>query len=126
MCRIVVLGLLALTCVVSAQYQQRPYPNQQFPNNQQYPAAPFNNQFPNVDDLCSRPGANCRVDNRFAEEQSVINDRGQRQQYSRVCDERGCYERRFYSGSSAITTNFVLMSSTFAVVFIFSKIMNIF
>jgi hypothetical protein len=125
MCRIVIVGLLAMICAVSAQYQRPPYTNQQYPN-QQYPAAPFNNQFPNVDDLCNRPGANCRVDNRFAEEQNVINNRGQRQQYSRVCDDRGCYERRYYSGSSAITTNFILMSSTFVGVFIFTKIMNIF
>lgn len=119
MSRFVLLGLLALTCVVSAQYQQQ-YPNQQYPN-QQYPV-----QFPNVDDLCRRPGANCRVDNRFAEEQSVVNDRGQTHRYSRVCDERGCYERKYYSGSSAITTNFILMSSTCAVVLLFTKMINLF
>lgn len=122
--RLVLIALIAVALAadqISAQFSQQTFPTnqQQFPNQ-------FTNQFPNADELCRRPGANCRVDNRFAEEQSVTNERGQTHRYQKFCDERGCYERKYYNGSSTLATNFILMSSTISLAFLARKIVNLF
>lgn len=104
--------LLGLLTIAAAQWnnQNAQYPNQpqQFPS--QFPGqVPFP-QYPNVPDLCKQPGANCKVDSRFAEESSVTDPRGQTVKYTRVCDNNGCYDRKVYSGSSALTASYVLMT----------------
>lgn len=122
--RVVLIILIAVALTanqISAQF------NQQYPVNQQqqFPAR-FPNQFPTAEDLCRRPGANCRVDNRFAEEQSVTNERGQTQRYQKFCDEGGCYERKYYNGTSTVATNLILMSSTIFFALFARMIMNLF
>lgn len=125
--RLVLIAFLGLIAVASAQWggnQNYPqYPNQ-FQNQPQFPNPP---QFPNINDLCNQPGANCKIDSRFAEESSVTDERGQSTKYTRVCDDRGCYDRKVNSqqsynrsGSSAVTTNSVLV--TICAVFIAAKI----
>lgn len=59
---------------------------------------------------CNQPGANCnnQLNSRFAEESSYIDHRGNRERYTRVCDDRGCYERRVSSGQSRLSLSFWL------------------
>lgn len=59
---------------------------------------------------CNQPGANCNLNSRFAEESSYIDHRGNRERYTRVCDDRGCYERRVSSGESRLSTSFWLLT----------------
>lgn len=111
--------LVGLIAAATAQFNNQQFPNNQFPNqfpNQQFP----NQQFPNIADYCKQPGSNCKVDSRFAEESSVSDNRGNNVKYTRVCDDRGCYDRKVYSGSSAVTTNFLLMA--ICAVFVGAKI----
>lgn len=107
--RLVFCVLVGLIAAASAQFnsQQFPIPNQF--QSQQFPIP--NQQFPNIPDLCRQPGANCKVDSRFAEESSVTDNRGNNVKYTRVCDDRGCYDRKVYSGSSALAANFLLMTT---------------
>lgn len=77
-------------------------------NNPQYPQFPPQ---PNINDLCSQPGANCNINTRFAEESSYTDHRGNSQKFSRVCDDRGCYERRLTNDSSSMSSSFVLFST---------------
>lgn len=86
-----------------AQFQQQFGPPQPNPN------LPGFNQ-PNINDLCSRPGANCNINTRFAEESSFTDHKGNTQKFTRVCDDRGCYERKLSNGSSALSTSFLLIS----------------
>lgn len=110
--------LLGLIATASAQWANQQYPNQ-FPAPNQ--PAPFPNQpgsfpnqpgaqYPNINDMCKQPGANCRVDSRYAEETSVTDNKGQTTKYTRVCDDRGCYDRKVYSGSTAVSTNCILVT----------------
>src|SRR5690349_8398330 len=95
--------LVGLVSIAAAQWNNQQFPNQQpqqFPSN--YPGQVQFPQYPNVPDLCRQPGANCKVDSRFAEESSVTDQRGQTVKYTKVCDDRGCYDRKVYSGSSAL------------------------
>lgn len=66
-----------------------PYPVQQGNWNVNDPNNPYNN----------------RQDSRFAEESSYIDHRGNRERYTRVCDDRGCYERRVSSGQTRLSTS---------------------
>lgn len=62
---------------------------------------------------CNQPGANCNQNNqnnRFAEDSSYIDQYGNRERYTRVCDHRGCYERRLSSGSSSLKTSFLVLT----------------
>jgi hypothetical protein len=98
---------LGLITVVTAQYQP-PYNRPQYQPQYQ---EPFGNipTPPNFDDPCRRPGANCysqgggSIDTR---ERVDIN--GNRVRYTRICDDRGCYDRR--NGSSALSINSLLMT----------------
>ena len=123
--RLVLIAFLGFVAVASAQWgsnnqnypqfpNQQPFPNQSpFANQPQFPKMP---QFPNID--CNQPGANCKVDSRFAEESSVTDERGQTTKYTRVCDDRGCYDRKVYNpssqrgrnGSSAVAANTILVT----------------
>lgn len=120
--RLSVCVLLGLIALAAAQWNnQNQFPNQQ----QQYPSQfPGQVQFPQYPvpgpDLCKQPGANCKVESRFAEESSVTDHRGQTTKYTRVCDDRGCYDRKVYSGSSTLTTSYILLTIT--AVFAISKI----
>lgn len=112
--RLVACVLFALVAVASAQWnnQNQNYPNQNYPNQQfpsQFPSPQFPN-FPNMNDLCKQPGANCKIDSRFAEESSYSDDKGRTTKFTRVCDDKGCYDRKVTSGSSAISTNFAVIS----------------
>jgi hypothetical protein len=91
-------AFVTLISAVSAQWNAQPG----FP---QYP------QQPNINDLCSRPGANCNVQSRFAEESSYTDHRGNSQKFTRVCDDRGCYERRLTNDSSSMSVSFILIST---------------
>lgn len=96
------LGLIA---IVTAQYQP-PFQNRpQYQPQYQQPQQPYGE---NYDDPCRRPGADCflRGENIDTRERYDIN--GNRLRYTRICDERGCYDRR--NGSSTLTTNFALMT----------------
>lgn len=131
MSRLVLIVLIAIALaadLISAQFSQQQFPSQQFPAaggiNQRVPQQ-FGD-FPNIEFDCRRPGANCRIDNRFAEEQSVTNDRGQVQRFQKYCDERGCYERKYYNGSTSIATNVILMSSTISLALLARKLMHLF
>lgn len=110
MYKFVACAVLVLVAVASAQWnnnqnQQFPqFPNQQFPNQAQFP------QFPNVNDLCKQPGANCKIDSRFAEESSNTDDKGRTTKFTRVCDDRGCYDRKVTSGSSITSMNLAVIS----------------
>ncbi|CAG9797684.1 unnamed protein product [Chironomus riparius] len=73
-----------------------------------YPPFP---QPPNINDLCNRPGANCNVQSRFAEESSYTDHRGNSQKFSRVCDDKGCYERKLTNDSSSMSVSFILIST---------------
>ncbi|CRL00635.1 CLUMA_CG013895, isoform A [Clunio marinus] len=109
----VLVGLIAMT---SAQWNNQ----QQYPNvYPQLPNQPFPNQ-PNINELCRQPGANCKIDSRFAEESSVTDPRGNTFKYTRVCDDRGCYDRKVYNGSSAISASYILI--TFCAVIIGVKV----
>lgn len=68
---------------------------------------------------CNQPGANCKIQSRFAEENSVSDNHGSNTntKFTRVCDERGCIESRVSSGSSDILTNiWMLTTVTFIIV----------
>lgn len=78
--------------------------------NQQYPTVTgWNPADPNHP--CNQPGANCNnnLNSRFAEESSYIDHRGNREKYTRVCDDRGCYERRVSSGEARVSSSFWLL-----------------
>lgn len=116
----VLVGLVSIAAAQWNNQQQFPNQQQQFPN--QFPGqAPFPQYPVNVPDLCRQPGSNCKVESRFAEESSVTDPRGQTTKYTRVCDERGCYDRKVYSGSSAMTSSFLLM--TIAALFAAAKML---
>lgn len=78
---------------------------------QQYPTVTgWNPADPNHP--CNQPGANCNnnnINSRFAEESSYIDHRGNREKYTRVCDDRGCYERRVSSGEARVSISFWLL-----------------
>jgi hypothetical protein len=80
---------------------------------QQYPTVTgWNPADPNHP--CNQPGVNCNLNSRFAEESSYIDHRGNRERYTRVCDDRGCYERRVSNGQRALSTSiFMLMAIAF-------------
>lgn len=101
----VFLGLIAIS---AAQWNQQQYPNQ-FPN-QQFPNQFPQPQFPNMNELCKQPGASCKIDSRFAEESSSTDNKGHTTKYTRVCDDRGCYDRKVSSGSSALTASSMLLT----------------
>jgi hypothetical protein len=123
--RLVLCVLIGMIAVAVAMPQwnnnNQNYPNQQYPNNQQYQPGQFPQfpNIPNVNDLCKQPGANCKTESRFAEESSYSDPKGTTK-YTRVCDDKGCYDRKVYSGSSAVTTSYVLMAS--CLVFALAKI----
>lgn len=115
--KLVLIAFLGLLAVVSAQWPGS--------NNQNYPQFPNQNafssqQFPNINNLCDQPGANCKIDSRFAEDSSVTDERGQTTKYTRVCDNNGCYGNQGYnpaspsyygrSASSAVSTNAILVT----------------
>ncbi|KAG5674645.1 hypothetical protein PVAND_004599 [Polypedilum vanderplanki] len=80
---------------------------------------PFNPAFPgqqNINDLCNQPGANCNIQSRFAEESSFTDHRGHTNKFTRVCDDRGCYERRLTSGSTSLSVNFLILSTAAVVI----------
>lgn len=112
--RFFLFAFLGLVAVASAQWGSNNQNYPQFPNPPQYP----NQQIPNIRDMCNQPGANCKTDSRFAEESSVTDERGDTTKYTRVCDDRGCYERKVYnpptyggrSGSSALSINSILVT----------------
>lgn len=107
MSRFVLIVLLGLIAISTAQWNNNQnYP--QFPNQQPFPGQPFPVQ-PNINDLCRQPGANCKTESRFAEESSVTDHKGQSTKFTRVCDDRGCYDRKISSGSSTFTVNFIVM-----------------
>jgi len=120
--RLVLIAFLGLVAVVSAQWGSNNQNYPQFPNQQPFPnQPPFPNQqpFPAINDLCNQPGANCKTQSRFAEESSVTNERGDTTKYTRVCDDRGCYDRKVQNpsssygvrnGSSAVAVNTVLLT----------------
>lgn len=117
--RLVFFVLLGLVAIASAQWgnqNQQNYP-QQFPS--QFPQN-FPQNYPNPADMCKQPGANCKIDSRFAEESSVTDNRGNTVKTSRVCDDRGCYDKKVYNGSSALTISTILM--TICAVFVGAKI----
>ena len=88
---------VTLIAVASAQWAQPGFP--QFPPQ------------PNINDLCNQPGANCNVQSRFAEESSYTDHRGNSQKFSKVCDDKGCYERRLSNDSSSMSVSFILLST---------------
>lgn len=109
----VLIGLIAFAAA-NPQWNNNNNPNQQFPNQGQgqyqpgqFPQFP---NIPNVNDLCRQNPANCKTESRFAEESSYSDPKGTTK-YTRVCDDRGCYDRKVYSGSSTVTTSYVLMMS---------------
>lgn len=115
----VFLGLIALG---TAQWNNQQYPNQQFPN-QQFPNQFPQQQFPNVNELCKQPGANCKIDSRFAEESSVTDNKGNTVKTTRVCDDRGCYDRKVQNSSSvSLSTNYMLMTMTVCAIFAGAKL----
>lgn len=101
--------LLGLAAAASAQWNnqnQNQYP--QFPNQQQFPQQ-FP-QFPDMNKLCSQPGSNCKTESRFAEESSSTDDKGKTTKFTRVCDDRGCYDRKSSNGASVSSASFAVMT----------------
>lgn len=86
---------------------------QQFPS---YPTFPTNLNDPNHP--CNRPGANCKIQSRFAEESSVSDNNGNSVKWSQICDERGCQEFKVKSGSTQISISFGLLSLAAIIAFI--------
>lgn len=113
--RLVFCVFFGLVAIVAAQQYPNQYHNQ-YPNNPgfQYPNQQFPQQFPqqpNIGDLCKQPGANCKIDSRFAEESSFSDDKGRNTKFTRVCDNTGCYDKKVYSGSSALSVSYVLITA---------------
>jgi hypothetical protein len=87
------------------------YPNQQYPGQNNYQPGQFP-QFPNIPnaaEICKQTG-NCKTESRFAEESSYSDQKGTTK-YTRVCDDKGCFDRKVYNGSPAVTTSYVLMAT---------------
>lgn len=95
-----VLFCVFVTLIAAASAQWNAQPG--------YPPFP---QQPNINDLCNQPGANCNIQSRFAEESSYTDHRGNSQKFTRVCDDRGCYERKLTNASSSISFSFILLST---------------
>jgi len=101
--RFVIFAFLCLIAMVAAQNQGWNNNNQQYPQypnqqNNQFPQFP---QQPNINDICNQPGANCKIDSRFAEESSQTDGNGRTTKVTRVCDNRGCYDRKVSVAASA-------------------------
>lgn len=101
--------LLGLIAIVSAQYQP-PFQNRpQYQPQYQAPPQPYGANYDNRENLNRGLGGNNNyytageIDTR---ERFDIN--GNRVRYTRICDERGCYDRR--SGSSVLSINFMLVT----------------
>lgn len=101
---------VTLFAIASAQWNQPPY-QPGFPGQ------------PNINDLCSQPGANCNINTRFAEESSYTDHRGNSQKFSRVCDDRGCYERRLTNDSAPMSMSVVLLT-TAAIIAVMKSLMH--
>lgn len=111
-----IFGVL-IACVVSQNRVPPPPLQPQFPG-----VTGWNPSDPNHP--CNQPGANCNLNSRFAEESSYIDHRGNRERYTRVCDDRGCYERRVSSGESRVSSTSFWLLSTIAVVAGIKNLMN--
>lgn len=77
-------------------------------NAYQPPNVPNLNNLNDPNHPCNQPGANCKIQSRFAEENSV---NGQNVKYTRVCDEKGCIETRVSSDGSHFMSNLLLLAS---------------
>lgn len=99
--KIIFLSLLIGVVIASVASQF----NNGFPS---YPAMPNLNDLNNPNHPCNQPGANCKIESRFAEENSV---NGQNIKLTRVCDERGCIETRVSSDASHFMSNLFLLAS---------------
>lgn len=109
------LVMFAFVCLIISVVECSP----QWNNNQQPQFPPQG--FPDINQLCKQNG-NCKTESRFAEESSNTNDKGQNVKFTRVCDDKGCYEKKVTSGSSMVaSTNLILMlaSGTVAVLTMF-------
>lgn len=112
MSRLVLFAFLGLFAFASAQWGSNNQNYPQFPNQPSFTNQP---QFPDMNDMCNQPGANCKFDSRSAQESSVTDERGDTTKYTRVCDDRGCYERKvsnpsYRNGSTPVSTNFILVT----------------
>lgn len=72
---------------------------------------------------CNRPGANCNIQSRFAEESSVSDNKGNTVKWSQVCDGNKCVENRVVSGSSYTSISFGLLTMA-ALVAVFKNFSN--
>lgn len=98
--KIILITFLICAAIVSVASQL----NNGFPTYQNAP----NINVPNINDICSQPGANCQVQSRFAEENSV---NGQNVKTTRVCDQLGCIETRVSSSASQFISSLLLLTS---------------
>lgn len=98
--RFVFFVLFGLIAVATAQWNNQPFPQVPQP------------QFPSVNELCKQPGANCKIDSRFAEENSYSDNQGHSFKNTRVCDNNGCYDRKVSkaSSSSPLSVSFLLLA----------------
>lgn len=103
--RLIVLALFGLIAVASAQYNPN-YNNQNYNNQGQFP----NFQVPDFNDLCKKDPKNCKVQTRFAEESSSNDGKGNNVKFTRVCDDKGCVERKVTNGATPSFTSMAALT----------------
>lgn len=83
---------------------------QNFPGFPSYPVIP---DLRDPNHPCNRPGANCNIQSRFNEENSVSDNQGNTVKWSQVCDGNKCVESQVKSGSSSyVLISFGLLTMT--------------